>query len=260
VAWFLYDVYAYGLSIYSTVIFNLIFTDDSLFGNYWQNVISVLASIPAAALSLYFMQFYDLRSLQIVGFLVACVSFVVFALLWRGLGIGSSDDDIAMSSSNSWILFLGYCWLRFGTNLFVAATTFTLPNLLFPYRIRASCNGLAAASGKLGAFVGTFLFPYIYDWWGMSVEMLCLAGIALLAMAVTLLLEQSSGSCDGGPDAAGTGSWDSVSDAEDECCDDGMLPGPGSRTRSRVRESDSAPSSVDNGIKKSLESDPLLGR
>jgi hypothetical protein len=47
---------------------------------------------------------------------------------------------------------------------------------------------VAAASGKLGAFIGTFLFPIVYEDFGMTVLLICCAVVALLGIVVTALL------------------------------------------------------------------------
>lgn len=51
---------------------------------------------------------------------------------------------------------LTFFFANFGPN----ATTFIIPAELFPARLRTTCNGICAASGKLGAIIGTFGFLY----------------------------------------------------------------------------------------------------
>merc|ERR1712070_821471 len=46
------------------------------------------------------------------------------------------------------------------------AMTFVIPAEIFPTAVRATCHGLSAAGGKLGAFVGTFLLPPLIHSWG----------------------------------------------------------------------------------------------
>ena len=53
--------------------------------------------------------------------------------------------------------------------------------------MRSSCHGVSAAAGKLGAFMGAFVFPYIYDWAGMSALFYVCFVISLLAIAVTIV-------------------------------------------------------------------------
>ena len=49
--------------------------------------------------------------------------------------------------------------LSFGPNV----ATYTLPATLYPRAIRSTFHGISAGSGKVGAVVGTLLFPAICD-------------------------------------------------------------------------------------------------
>ncbi|EFH50771.1 inorganic phosphate transporter family protein, partial [Arabidopsis lyrata subsp. lyrata] len=49
---------------------------------------------------------------------------------------------------------LTFFFSNFGPN----ATTFIVPAEIFPARIRSTCHGISAASGKAGAMVGSFGF------------------------------------------------------------------------------------------------------
>lgn len=52
---------------------------------------------------------------------------------------------------------LTFFFANFGPN----ATTFVVPAEIFPARLRSTCHGISAASGKLGAMVGAFGFLYL---------------------------------------------------------------------------------------------------
>ena len=51
---------------------------------------------------------------------------------------------------------LTFFFANFGPN----ATTFIVPAELFPARLRSTCHGISAASGKAGAIIGAFAFLY----------------------------------------------------------------------------------------------------
>eukprot|EP00438_Fugacium_kawagutii_P012900 Skav204574 [mRNA] locus=scaffold2218:222481:228735:- [translate_table: standard] len=55
--------------------------------------------------------------------------------------------------------------LNAGPNL----TTYVLPAEIFPTCVRATCHGISAASGKLGAFLGTAAFPLVQRYCGAMV-------------------------------------------------------------------------------------------
>ena len=66
------------------------------------------------------------------------------------------------------------------------STTFTLPAILFPTRLRATAGGFAAACAKAGATLGTFFLPDLRAAYGTTAMLLVLAVVAALGMAVTL--------------------------------------------------------------------------
>lgn len=157
---------------------------EDIFGNsetlaedYWENVLSVVATLPASLLSIWVLGKVSSRNLQAFGFGLASGAFLLVAIFWSYLE--------KHSKTSLFLLFL----LQKNVSLFgVATTTFVLPNELFPQRIRSSCNGLSAAAGKLGAFLGSFLFPYIYDNSSMAAVFYTCAAVALAGLATTLLL------------------------------------------------------------------------
>ncbi|KAF3775178.1 hypothetical protein EJ110_NYTH50272 [Nymphaea thermarum] len=51
---------------------------------------------------------------------------------------------------------LTFFFANFGPN----ATTFVVPAEIFPARLRSTCHGISAASGKAGAIIGAFGFLY----------------------------------------------------------------------------------------------------
>ena len=74
------------------------------------------------------------------------------------------------------------CFARFGMQL-PGVPVFTLPNVLFPTEIRASCHGVAAAVGKVGAAVGTYAFPILIDALGVGPVFL-IAAVLCFALVV----------------------------------------------------------------------------
>jgi hypothetical protein len=62
------------------------------------------------------------------------------------------------------VLFgVSYFFTEFGPNM----TTFVYPAEIFPVTLRTSGHGIAAATGKMGAFAGTYLFPVMLAAWGI---------------------------------------------------------------------------------------------
>ena len=59
---------------------------------------------------------------------------------------------------------VSYFFTEFGPN----STTFVYPAEIFPVKARTTGHGIAAAAGKLGGFVGVFLFPILMAWHGLA--------------------------------------------------------------------------------------------
>jgi hypothetical protein len=85
---------------------------------------------------------------QLVGFLVMAACFAVIGLV-PGMTTAVVPFLLAYGIS--------YFFTEFGPNM----TTFVLPGELFPTQARATGHGISAGVGKLGAFIGVFLFPVL---------------------------------------------------------------------------------------------------
>jgi MFS transporter, PHS family, inorganic phosphate transporter len=84
---------------------------------------------------------------------------------------------------------VSYFFTEFGPNM----TTFVMPSELYPVSMRATGHGISAGVGKLGAFIGVFLFPLLNDWFGLRGTLLLTAGVAVAGFALTLVLPEPAG-------------------------------------------------------------------
>eukprot|EP00250_Pteridium_aquilinum_P007892 c17515_g1_i1 orf=266-1897(+) len=70
---------------------------------------------------------------------------------------------------NHWVnkdhgaFFALYAFTFFFSNFGPNSTTFIVPAELFPARLRSTCHGISAASGKAGAILGAFGFEYAWQ-------------------------------------------------------------------------------------------------
>ena len=83
---------------------------------------------------------------------------------------------------------VSYFFTEFGPNM----TTFVMPSELYPVTMRATGHGISAGIGKLGAFIGVFLFPLLNSL-GLRGTLLLTAGVAALGFALTLVLPEPAG-------------------------------------------------------------------
>src|SRR5205814_10680098 len=72
-------------------------------------------------------------------------------------------------------------------------TTFVMPSELYPVSMRATGHGTSGGVGKLGAFIGVFLFPILQTSLGLRGTLLLTAGVSVLRFALTLVLPEPAG-------------------------------------------------------------------
>lgn len=151
-AWFLLDVTFYGTGQFKHDVFDALHKDHwadsaeharaaAVFGLYVS-----LMGIPGYWLAAYLIDAHiSKRNLQLAGFAVLAVVYVVLA------GVGVREDYGVLG-----LLVFGLSF--FVSNVGPNTTTFVMPSQLFPENIRSTANGVSAASGKLGAVVGSAIF------------------------------------------------------------------------------------------------------
>jgi len=116
--------------------------------------------------------------LQVTGFLGMAV----------GLGILASSGMLPSGSRGEILLVrFGFLVFNFLMNAGPNSTTFLLSGEVFPTSIRATGAGLAAATAKAGAIVGTFVLPILQNSLGVFPLLIGLSAGCVLAAAVTVL-------------------------------------------------------------------------
>ena len=104
---------------------------------------------------------------------------------------------LSLSLSLSLSLTVSLSLSNFGPN----TTTFVIPGEIYPAEVRATCHGVSAACGKLGAATGAFFFPLVLGPAGstqptnsgLRTSMFLCAFIAFLGVAVTYYLTPKYG-------------------------------------------------------------------
>jgi len=160
-SWFALDIAFYGLGLNSTIILQAIGFDttgskgvyETLLNNSIGNLIlSVAGSVPGYWVSFYFIDSWGRKPIQLMGFTVLTVLFLV---------MGFGYDTLLASKSGQKAYFFLYCLANFFENFGPNTTTFTLPGEVFPTRYRSTAHGISAASGKLGAVISQVGFTQL---------------------------------------------------------------------------------------------------
>jgi MFS transporter, PHS family, inorganic phosphate transporter len=179
--WFLLDYAYYGNTISTPQIIALITPHASQTATIAiQLAIFAIAAVPGYVLAIARMDRFGHRRLQLAGFIMMGACFAVIGLV-PGMTTAVVPFLLAYGIS--------YFFTEFGPNV----TTFVLPGELFPTRIRATGHGISAGIGKLGAFIGVFLFPVLQQSLGLRGTLLLTAGISVLGALLTLVLPEPAG-------------------------------------------------------------------
>ena len=134
-------------------------------------LVFTFAAFPGYLLSIYGMDKWGRKSIQLLGFGMMAASFI---------GIAFLGDAKAILVPFVALYCINYFFTEFGPN----TTTFVLPAEIFPVTVRTTSHGISATIGKVGAAVGTFSFPLLQAKFGLPGPMWiaglsCIVGFAL---------------------------------------------------------------------------------
>jgi MFS family permease len=179
--WFLLDYAYYGNTISTPQILSLISpTASTMTKIALQLAIFVVAAVPGYALAIARLDRIGHRRLQVIGFAMMGLCFLAIAAI---PGMTTTVAPFLL------VYGVSYFFTEFGPNM----TTFVMPSELYPVSMRATGHGISAGIGKLGAFIGVFLFPVLNDSLGLRGTLLLTAGVSAAGLALTLVLPEPAG-------------------------------------------------------------------
>jgi MFS transporter, PHS family, inorganic phosphate transporter len=179
--WFLLDYAYYGNTISTPQILSLISPHASTTTKIaLQLAIFVIAAVPGYALAIARMDRIGHRRLQLAGFAVMGLCFLVIAAV---------PGMTTMVAPFLLVYGISYFFTEFGPNM----TTFVMPSEIYPVAMRATGHGISAGVGKLGAFIGVFLFPVLQSGLGLRGTLLLTAGVSVAGWALTFVLPEPAG-------------------------------------------------------------------
>ena len=179
--WFLLDYAYYGNTISTPQILSLISpTASTMTKIALQLAIFVVAAVPGYLLAIAKLDKIGHRKLQLLGFAMMGACFLIIAAV---PGLTTMVVPFLL------VYGVSYFFTEFGPNM----TTFVMPSELYPVTMRATGHGISAGIGKLGAFIGVFLFPILQTSLGLRGTLLLTAGVSALGFALTLVLPEPAG-------------------------------------------------------------------
>ncbi|MEU9256717.1 MFS transporter [Streptomyces sp. NPDC048270] len=186
VPWFLMDIATYGVGIFTPTLLASL----ALNGTGTPFIANDIASTEGTAvLDVFLVIGFGLAillvdrtgrvPLQLAGFAVMTAALCSLAVL---------DQLSASAPAHVAMVFASFALFNVFMNMGPNAVTFALPAEVFPSDVRAAGHGFAAGCGKLGAALGTFLFPVLLASAGRTALLYGVAGSCALAFLVTLAL------------------------------------------------------------------------
>jgi MFS family permease len=180
--WFFLDLAYYGNTISNQQFVSAVSPKANETHDLFVSLlVFAFAAFPGYLLSIYGMDRWGRKTIQMLGFAMMAASFI---------GIAFLGDAKAILVPFVALYCLNYFFTEFGPN----TTTFVLPAEIFPAAVRTTSHGISATVGKVGAAVGTFSFPLLQAHFGLPGPMLVAGLSSLIGLGLTWsLLPEPSG-------------------------------------------------------------------
>ena len=175
-AWFFLDLAYYGNTISNQQFVSAVSPHGSQIANLRVSLlVFAFAAFPGYLLSIFGMDRWGRKPIQLLGFGMMAVSFIAIAV------IGDARSILV-----PFVAFycLNYFFTEFGPN----TTTFIMPAEIFPVQVRTTSHGISATVGKVGAAVGTFCFPLLQSAFGLPGPMWVAAVSSIAGFGLTWAL------------------------------------------------------------------------
>ncbi|KAI4995160.1 hypothetical protein ZWY2020_035063 [Hordeum vulgare] len=202
--WFLLDVAFYSQNLFQKDIFTKIGwippakTMNALEELYRiaraQALIALCGTVPGYWFTVAFIDIIGRFWIQLMGFTMMTIFMLAIAIPY--------DYLVKPGNHTGFVVLYGltFFFANFGPN----STTFIVPAEIFPARLRSTCHGISAATGKAGAIIGAFGFLYASQdqkkpetgysrGIGMRNALFVLAGTNFLGLLFSLLVPESKG-------------------------------------------------------------------
>lgn len=204
--WFLLDIAFYSQNLFQKDIFTGIGwippanTMNAIHEVYKiaraQTLIALFSTVPGYWFTVALIDYMGRFAIQMMGFFFMTVFMFALAIPYHHWTQKGNHIGFVIMYS------LTFFFANFGPN----ATTFIVPAEIFPARLRSTCHGISAATGKAGAMVGAFGFLYAAQSTdpkkvdagyptgiGIKNSLIMLGVINFLGMLFTFLVPESKG-------------------------------------------------------------------
>ncbi len=183
--WLLLDISYYGIGLFTPYVlqaFNLSSEANFLEAQteVLKNtlVVNIFVSLGAFAV-IFFVNQVSLIKLQKTGFLFSFIGLLILS--------------ISFLFPSTSIIFTGFIVFNFFINFGPGISTYLLPAMLYHPEFKATGHGLAAGTGKFGAFLGAVFLPIFQTRLGIYLTLAILASTLLLGWFLTKWMERETG-------------------------------------------------------------------
>jgi len=168
------DIAYYGTTISSPIVLKALNSHANLVTNmFYTLIIFVVAAFPGYIVSILTIDRLGRKWIQCVGFAMMALAYGLIAVV---PAISAYTVPFLLAYG------LSYFFTEFGPNV----TTFVYPAEIFPVMVRTTAHGIAAALGKVGAFIGAFAFPYLLITFHLQGAMAVAAVVSLVGLLLTI--------------------------------------------------------------------------
>ncbi|KAL1827248.1 hypothetical protein ACET3Z_005660 [Daucus carota] len=204
--WFLLDIAYYSQNLFQKDIFSAVGwippakTMNAIHEVYTiaraQTLIALFSTVPGYWFTVALIDRMGRFAIQLLGFSMMTIFMFALAIPYDHWTHAGNHIGFVV------LYALTFFFANFGPN----ATTFIVPAEIFPARLRSTCHGISAASGKLGAIVGAFGFLYLAQnkdkakadagypaGIGVKNSLLLLAFVNLLGTLCTFMVPEAKG-------------------------------------------------------------------
>jgi len=191
-SWFLLDIVFYANGLFSTTILQSFTGEDAaegkseilsgLIDTSRYNIYLTLMALPGYWVGIYLIElkYFGRRNTQMIGFVLLGITYLFMGIFQERI------------KNIPWLFVFIYGITFFFTNAGANTTTFVLPSESFPTEVRATCHGISAAAGKIGAVIGAAGMAPILDKYGLSTVFYICAVVAAVGSIVNFFFTRET--------------------------------------------------------------------
>ncbi|KAF3991943.1 hypothetical protein FT663_02502 [Candidozyma haemuli var. vulneris] len=149
IVWFIYNFSVFSFGLYSSYMLDMIIDGDDLYATFGWNVVFNLFYLPGTFIGAFFTDFFGPRVTLAFG--LFCQAIIGYAM--------TAEFNTLKNQVAGFVVVFGF-FTAFG-EIGPGNNVGCLASKTSATAIRGQYYGIAAAFGKVGAFVGTYVFPVI---------------------------------------------------------------------------------------------------